>query len=75
VATHHVLVDVVRDHEDVVLLAEVGDLLHFGAREHFAERVAKIQNSNFLCTLGNPRKIQNLKEGYLRPWAKIRQIV
>jgi hypothetical protein len=27
----------------------------------------------FLCTLGNPRKIQNLKARYLRPWAKIQK--
>jgi hypothetical protein len=30
-----------------------------------------MQNSNFLCTLGNPRKIRKLKARYLRPWAKI----
>jgi hypothetical protein len=33
----------------------------------------KCQIPNFLCTLGNPRKIQNLKARYLRPWAKIQK--
>jgi hypothetical protein len=33
----------------------------------------KFKIPTFLCTLGNPRKIQNLKARYLRPWAKIQK--
>jgi hypothetical protein len=33
----------------------------------------KFKIPTFLCTFGNPRKIQNLKARYLRPWAKIQK--
>jgi hypothetical protein len=33
----------------------------------------KCKIPSFSCTLGNPRKIQNLKARYLRPWAKIQK--
>jgi hypothetical protein len=35
----------------------------------------KCKIRSFLCTLGNPRKILNLKARYLRPWAKIQKSV
>ena len=36
------LVNVIGDHENVVLLAEVGDLLDLGPGENFAERIVRV---------------------------------
>ncbi len=45
---HHVLVNIVGDHENVVLLAEVGDFFDLGPSENFTEWIVRVVEDDCL---------------------------
>ena len=55
--SYHVLIDIIRNHENVVLLAEVGNFFNFRASENFAQRVVRVVEDDGLC-LGVEQRLQ-----------------